>query len=558
MIKKKKKLFFVGLCLILIITIFIYTLKNKNNFHQYYNLKNLIFGDQIYNNLKMINTVTDEKVKKFKSGNKDFTINWSFRPEHFHPIYPKLSVADINGDGVKEIYLGSQTQKIYEINSISGEVNRTWQFPIGQASSKGTFLYKKNNKNYLLTTSTISLPIKLYSLDLNKKEIEEDWNTDIHGQFVESGLNISKDRIVVATRDAPYSKGSLYIFDKSGEKIFGPEKKIDVCNSRPIIEDGYFIHGSHNFYSAEHGNAILKRKIDTGDIVWKKNMNFDTGFLTSNLIEFNNDQLSDVVVYNSSSHQSSSSLVLNGKNGEILSSINGLLLDKNNENKLLIEFINKKRFNKYIETLLILRENNFFDNNVGKLIKYLVKNNEIHKFDIYYLGLLSKYFNISEFHLKDLILVNPENRNLEKTEYNNIRNKISFFGTSTNAGENYFILTDNSYSKFEFHIFYIFMNKLIYFIYDKTGSLMNYKIIDIKTNSFDNKFVKEFYKNNKNPKFPAITIAKISDLDNDNKLEIILTINNSLYSVNLNIKNIINYDISNYPNKKNDNFIFKY
>ena len=74
--------------------------------------------------------------------------------------------------------------------------------------------------------------------------------------------------------------------------------------------------------------------------------------------------------------------------------------------------------------------------------------------------------------------------------------------------------------------------------------------------AFKNDFIDNFYKNSKDQHFPNITIAKISDIDNDNKLEIILIIDDYLVSLNLDVKNKINYDTSSFPNRHNDNLIF--
>ena len=320
--------YYLWFLIIIIILSIIFIFINKNKFHEYYSFKNFLFGDTAFINLKNINYLVSEEEKNYNNFNKNFKINWSFRPEHFQPVYPKISIADTNNDGVKELYYASQTKKIYELDALTGKIKRNWEFPIGQSSSKGTFLYKDNNIFYLLTSSTISLPIKIYSLNLNDKEININWQKSVHGQFVESGLNIDKNRIVVATRDAPYSRGSLYIFNKKGEKLYGPESTIDVCNSRPVIEKNYFIHGSHNFYDVSLGNSIVKRDINNGQIIWKTNLGFDTGFITNNIINFNNDPISDIVVYNIENQRS---IILDGTNGSKINYLPGIILDKKNK-----------------------------------------------------------------------------------------------------------------------------------------------------------------------------------------------------------------------------------
>ena len=265
----------------------------------------------------------------YSNNNEDFKINWRFRPEHINPINQKIIAKDIDQDGIKEIYLASQTKKIYELNALNGNLKRSWEFPIGQSSSNGSFIYEKNNNFYLFTTSTISLPIRAYSLDLNSDEIKIDWQRNLHGQFVEAGINYNdKDKIIVATRDAPYSPGSLYIFDIDGNKIFGPEKKLDVCASKPVISGKYFYHGSHKFYNAEYGNTIIKRQINTGNIIWKKKLNFDTGFLTSSIVDYNKDGNEEVIVYESKPDEAiRNSVILDANSGEIIDISKGFILD---------------------------------------------------------------------------------------------------------------------------------------------------------------------------------------------------------------------------------------
>lgn len=552
-IKKKISLFFS----FIVIVIFFYLLNHyKNDFHLYYVLKNIINGDYAYEDLKKNSFVVTEEENKYNSKNKDYEINWSFRPEHFHPIYPKLNLADIDNDGIKELYLSSQTKKIYEINGLNGSVKRTWQFPIGQSSSKGTLIYKKNNEFFLLTSSTISLPIRIYSLKLNEKKITIDWKANVHGQFVESGLNTSNNKIVVLTRDAPYSRGSVNIFNYYGKRTYGPEKTVDVCNARPIIKDDYFVHGSHNFYSAKLANSITKRNINSGKIIWSKKVNFDTGFITSNLLNFNSDNILDVVAYDTKRNKS---IILDGKNGNMILETKGLILEKNKNNDFLIEIINiKNNKNLYKKNLQILEENNFFNYNIEKLITYLKSNNLISNFSTFYKGMLSKQFDVSKFFIKDLIVINEQN--LKNNKKSNVIkfNEINFFAPNTAKGENYFILRNEDYSRFEFHIFYIYHNKLIYFVYDQYGKLIKDKIIQLHFDSFNNEFLKKFYSEGENPKFPNINIGKISDVDNDNKLEIILNIENYMVSLNLSNRLNINYDNEAYPNKFNDNFIFDY
>ena len=554
--------------LYLIVTIsiitFIFVYLNKNKFHEYYLLKNFLFGDIALQNLENINYVVSEEEKNYKNFNKDFTINWSFRPEHFQPLYPKLSIADTNDDGIKELYYASQTKKVYELNALTGRIKRDWQFPIGQSSSKGTLLYKDNNDFYLLTSSTVTLPIKIYSLSLNNKQIELNWENNLHGQFVESGLNIYKDRIVVTTRDAPYSRGSLYIFNKKGERLYGPESTIDVCNARPIIENNYFIHGSHNFYNAKLGNRIVKRDINNGEIIWKTNLGFDTGFTTSNLIKFNNDLISDIVVYDI---QNQNSVILEGRVGSKIDVIPGIMLDKKKDKIILLKNNNIYKKNNLKDAINLLKDNDYFNYDIEKLMLFLKNNKKINKFGLYLLALSSKEYDSKKNFIRNLILLNlsslkdfkkafNKNLSVDKARTPYFLNTIYFFSKTSDPGQNYFIITDKDYTFFEFHIFHPFKDKLIYLVYDKKGNIFKYKVIQLHFDTFQNDFANNFFKNSESIPFPNLTIAGISDTDNDNKLEIFLTIRDYLVSLNLDIENDLYDKIGNYPNKHNDNYIF--
>ena len=554
--------------LYLIVTIsiitFIFVYLNKNKFHEYYLLKNFLFGDIALQNLENINYVVSEEEKNYKNFNKDFTINWSFRPEHFQPLYPKLSIADTNDDGIKELYYASQTKKVYELNALTGRIKRDWQFPIGQSSSKGTLLYKDNNDFYLLTSSTVTLPIKIYSLSLNNKQIELNWENNLHGQFVESGLNIYKDRIVVTTRDAPYSRGSLYIFNKKGERLYGPESTIDVCNARPIIENNYFIHGSHNFYNAKLGNRIVKRDINNGEIIWKTNLGFDTGFITSNLIKFNNDLISDIVVYDI---QNQNSVILEGRVGSKIDVIPGIMLDKKKDKIILLKNNNIYKKNNLKDAINLLKDNDYFNYDIEKLMLFLKNNKKINKFGLYLLALSSKEYDSKKNFIRNLILLNlsslkdfkkafNKNLSVDKARTPYFLNTIYFFDNTQDPGQNYFIITDKDYTFFEFHIFHPFKDKLIYLVYDKKGNIFKYKVIQLHFDTFQNDFANNFFKNSESIPFPNLTIAGISDTDNDNKLEIFLTIRDYLVSLNLDIENDLYDKIGNYPNKHNDNYIF--
>ena len=77
---------------------------------------------------------------------------------------------------------------------------------------------------------------------------------------------------------------------------------------------------------------------------------------------------------------------------------------------------------------------------------------------------------------------------------------------------------------------------MIYLVYDKKGNIFKHKVIQLHFDTFENDFANNFFKNNESVPFSNLTIAGISDTDNDNRLEIFLTIRDYLVSVNLDIE----------------------
>ena len=517
-----------------------FLLKYKNNFHIYYTIKNIISSDKEYRLLKKNNFNSDLEYLNYNNNNADFRANWRFRPEHFHPIYPKILAADVNHDGIKELYLASQTKKVYELNSLNGKIQRTWDYPIGQASSKGTLLYKIKNEHYLLTTSTISLPIKVYSLNLSQPKININWSNNLHGQFVEGGINMDGDRIIIGTRDAPYSRGSLYLFNKEGEIKFGPEKTIDICNSKPIISDNFFIHGSHKFYNSQHANSIVKRNIINGQILWKNNIGFDTGYQTSNLFHYNNDSHEDIAVYKNDPR---TTFILDGKNGEIIDQKDGILLEFIDKKILAFEKINKNINNKIYN----LPNKKKILKNRKNLKKFLSSANNNYERTYLLKNLFNDSFQNKDILIKKISLNYIDNKNTIK--------EIYFLDNKHNTASENFFLTYND-KEVLINIFNVFANYIIYQRYDFNGNLLKIEIENIAFNASDNNFNNNFYKNSESIPSPNIYISKISDLDNDKKLEVLLGVENNIISFNLDLLLNINYDFKSYPNIKNDNLIF--
>ena len=269
---------------------------------------------------------------------------WAFRLSHAVPTYPVPLVDDTDKDGVPEVYIGSYSKQLYVLNGITGDKLWEWHLPFGVVGGVSLAIDDLDNdgEKEILVGAHTSHPIRLYALRSAKKLGKRKrlkWVQNFSGDFIEGGVNIvtheKRKYIIVATRDAPYSRGTINVLNAYGEFIYSPIFGVDICASRPAIgflghdRNFCFIHGSHKFYNAIFGNTISARDLLIGKGLWNVNLKGDTGSQNHQIVDADFDGENDVVAYVSYNEQgklelpkSDGSLVsLNYKTGDRLSII---------------------------------------------------------------------------------------------------------------------------------------------------------------------------------------------------------------------------------------------
>lgn len=257
-----------------------------------------------------------------------FALKWRFRPSHAVPTYPIPPIDDTNGDGIPEVYIASYSRGVYALDGRTGKTLWTWKLPFGVVGGRALTLVNLENqgKKALLIGTHTTIPIRVYALNVSKGLRESErllWFRDVSGYFIEGGLNVVRGkrgalRIVVATRDAPRSRGSLNVLNARGDFVFPPIKGLDDCLSRPGIGDingdgrADLVHGSHMFYGAKEGFAIVAREVDSGKLLWRRKMGFDTGARNHAILDYEGDGRQDVIV-----NAWRQTVVLDGMTGEI-------------------------------------------------------------------------------------------------------------------------------------------------------------------------------------------------------------------------------------------------
>lgn len=306
---------------------------NRTKYHWYHLLSLALRGDvALQRTLAMYNVhfvpVEQKTYVDDGSPTTSFSLKWRFRPSHAVPTYPIPPIDDTNGDGIPEVYVASYTKVVYALNGHNGRTLWSWKLPFGVVGGRALALVKLGHRprKALIVGTHTTLPIRVYALDVEQERREADrllWVRNVSGDFIEGGLNVARNsrgdlRIVAATRDAPYSRGSLNILDARGKFVFPPFKGLDVCLNRPGIGDlngdGKYdlIHGSHNFYNAKEGFSIVAREVDSGNLLWKRKMDFDTGARNHAIFDYDGDGKQDVIV-----NGWRKTVVLDGTTGEL-------------------------------------------------------------------------------------------------------------------------------------------------------------------------------------------------------------------------------------------------
>jgi hypothetical protein len=111
-----------------------------------------------------------------------------------------------------------------------------------------------------------------------------------------------KIRVVTATRDAPYARGTINIFDGQGNRVVPELTGFDVCNNRPafldVNKDGELdvLTGSHGFYGAKYANSLTAIDSITGNIIWSTLTEVDTGSVNFPILDIDGDGEKEIMI----------------------------------------------------------------------------------------------------------------------------------------------------------------------------------------------------------------------------------------------------------------------
>jgi outer membrane protein assembly factor BamB len=271
--------------------------------------------------------VTDEDFEYFRE-------KWKFRTTSISENYGRPLVDDIDKDGIPDVFMSSGSSKVYRLNGLTGEVVWEYALPFGLASTYANFLADldgDDRKEFVFGTS-LAHPIRVYALRTGKNENNRVyWTRNVQGDFFSGGLNFFQTaneeiRIVTATRDAPYARGSMNILDVFGDRVVPELPGFDVCNNRPtfvdVNADGELdiILGSHGYSGAKYANNLTAIDSLTGSVIWSTPVGTDTGWLNFPILDIDSDGEKEILLPRESNKQTSSFLIfsLDGhKKGEI-------------------------------------------------------------------------------------------------------------------------------------------------------------------------------------------------------------------------------------------------
>jgi outer membrane protein assembly factor BamB len=260
---------------------------------------------------------------------------WAFRPSHAVPTYPIPVTGDIDQDGKPEVYIGSYSKELYALDGKTGNTLWEWQLPFGVIGGRVVELgdLDGDGTEEIIIGSNTSLPIRVYALKgvVRNNEDRLLWATNVSGDFLEGGLSFIKETsygsplIIAATRDAPYSHGTLNVINPDGSFLFSPAEGLDVCASRPAIgnlpgsTELALIHGSHRFVGAAYGHRIVARNLRTGEIRWISPEIGDTGSQNHQIVDVDFDGRNEVFAfgYDQNTHENHY-YILDGVNGAII------------------------------------------------------------------------------------------------------------------------------------------------------------------------------------------------------------------------------------------------
>ncbi|MBI4040650.1 MAG: PQQ-like beta-propeller repeat protein [Deltaproteobacteria bacterium] len=294
---------------------FFYLNAHRTEFHVYHEILLKLRGDVHLQRTALLYQDRDVSkalisFKKIKGAS--FYPLWAFRPTHFMSTYAMPVVDDTDKDGIPEVYIGSNTQKIYALDGRDGHTLWKWSLPHGQVSGHSMFLedIDGDGRNEVIFGSQISLPIRVYVLKTKPLFSDEErilWYRNVSGDFIEGGLNFAMDHgekyILAMTRDAPYSRGSFNVIKADGKFLYPPIQGVDVCVGRPAIgrleaNSGRLsvVYGSHKYYGAAEGYKITARDFLTGEKLWQTAPLGDTGFQQQQILDMDGDGKNEVSI----------------------------------------------------------------------------------------------------------------------------------------------------------------------------------------------------------------------------------------------------------------------
>ena len=361
-----------GMCIGVVLLIVAYLYENRVTFPQYHLLKIKLMGDAAARQILAAyetQFVPEQHVSFTEQLDGELRPRWAFRPSHAVPTYPVPVVDDTNGDGVAEVYLGSYTRELYVLDGRDGTRLWDWKLPFGVVGgiAVGVTDLENDGEKEVIFGSNWTLPIRVYALRTDPGLAHDErlkWVKNVSGDFIEAGFSIVRGPetfVVAATRDAPYSRGSLNVIDESGNFHYAPITGIDVCLNRIAVGamrpggDPIIVHGSHAFYGAKYGHRLTAWELNTGQALWSTELPGDTGYQNHQVVDVDFDGRPEVVAFARPSHLlgdgsdnpdwrspamggegPDSVFVLNGETGEIVGTLDGGIFGSLPDEKILL------------------------------------------------------------------------------------------------------------------------------------------------------------------------------------------------------------------------------
>ena len=278
----------------------------------YHEIRTTLFGDP-QKELLEFRLIHQEDWKTFPVEEKNtnyFREKWKFRAASISENNGKALVEDVDKDGIPDVFIASGSTKVYRLNGVNGE--RVWDYSLshGVTSTLAYTLADVDNDGMkeIIFGSALSHPIRVYALRTGKNEKNRlHWKRNLSGDFVQGGLNFFRNssgdiRIVAATRDAPYSRGSINILDGFGDRVVQEISGFDVCNNRPIFRDFNndgeldILTGSHGFYGAKYAESLTAIDSKNGEIIWSTPTGADTGWVNFPILDIDGDSEKEILV----------------------------------------------------------------------------------------------------------------------------------------------------------------------------------------------------------------------------------------------------------------------